>query len=115
MGIIEKIKEWFKPQRVTVCHYTIYFTTFDGEKHKYTKLNYCNPDAINCSVLDYFLIGRRDFISDDKGMVYPMSSVKSIYASPDSLVEVDAKEFGGYQMFWYEKKDIENGKILPFH
>lgn len=95
------------PILTTLFHYVICFKTVDGESHVYSNLCWCDPTAINCSVLDYYLIGK-NFLKDNIGTRYPIQNVISITAEVDgSKANVIMKSDGFTRQFYYQESEIE--------
>ena len=114
MKLLDKIHKWFKPEpeKIKVYHYTIVFSTKDNKEHRYSCLKYCDINALNCSVLEYYLSDRK-YLKDDKGIYYPIGSISNVHAELDSIVLTEAREFYGYPEIWYSEEDVKDGERLP--
>lgn len=104
---IKKLKI-FKPNVITLEKYKIVFKTIDGENHEYNKLNYADPNAILCSIGEYFLIGEK-FLKDDEDYIYPIENIQKIkFILVDKKENVIEKYVGGsIRYIWYPKKLIK--------
>lgn len=97
-----------KPQLTTLRHYKVHFKTVDGELHTFSKMCYCDESTINCTALDYYLIGMYR-LQDDEGIFYPISNVIKIFAELDDTIENVIVDYCGlsYGATWYKKSEIE--------
>lgn len=104
----DKIKKFLEPETVTLTHYIIKFRTVDGVDHEFNRMSYIDENAIICSPLEYYLIGK-EYLKDDEGVFYPMNNIISIRAVKDETINnVVEKSYGGsFRYTWYCKGDIE--------
>lgn len=86
--IFEKYKNIKKPKTVTLEHYSLEFKTTDGEIHQYTKMPYGDPDAVLCSLVDYYILGKDKFghIQDNDGVKYLLKNIIWIKDTKDDVV-----------------------------
>ena len=91
---------------ITVIHYTVFFTTVDNEKHKYSHFSYVNPNSITCSIPEYLMIfiKKDGYIEDDAGAMYPLQNIISIKWTMDSTINVI--ESNPYEVFYYSSQAI---------
>lgn len=109
-GFKKKIKEIKKPKTTTLEKYHIHFKTIDGEMHTFTRLCAANPNAIVCSIPDYFMIDKK-YLEDDEEVKYPINNIVSIrFELADTIKNViEISEGYGFctKQLWYPKETIK--------
>lgn len=92
---------------ITAIHYTVFFTTIDNKKHKYSCFSYVNPNSITCSIPDYLMIfvKNKGYIEDDAGIMYPLQNIISIKWTMDSTIKVI--ETSPYEVFYHLSEAID--------
>ena len=109
-GFKKKVKEIERPKTTTLEKYHIHFKTVDGETHKLTKLRAANPNAIACSIPDYYMLDRK-YLEDDEGVKYPINNIVSIRFELAETIE-NVIELGDdwglcIKQLWYPKETIK--------
>lgn len=105
--IFEKYKSVKEPKTVTLEHYSLEFKTADGEIHQYTKMPYGNPDAVLCSLVDYYILQKGEFghIQDDDGVKYLLKSIIWIKNTKDDVVHNVIEQWESrsldFKRIWY--------------
>jgi hypothetical protein len=109
-GFKKKTAEVTKPKTTTLEKYHIHFKTVDGEMHKLTKLRAANPNAIACSIPDFYMIDRK-YLEDDEGVKYPINNIVSIRFELADTIEnvIELGEDWGLciKQLWYPKETIK--------
>ena len=109
-GFKKKVKEVKRPATVTLEKYHIHFKTVDGEEHKFTRLSAANPDAIACSISNFYMIDRK-YLVDDEDVKYPINNIISIRFELVDTIEnvIDVSEDWGLciKQLWYPKETIK--------
>jgi hypothetical protein len=109
-GFKKKIAEIKKPKTTTLEQYHIHFKTVDGEMHKFTRLCAANPNAIVCSIPDYYMIDKK-YLEDDEDVKYPINNIISIRFELVDTIEnvIELSEECGLciKQLWYPKEEIK--------
>ena len=109
-GFKKKTAEVTKPKTTTLEKYHIHFKTVDGEAHKFTRMCAANPNAITCSVPDYYMIDKK-YLEDDEEVKYPINNIVSIRFELVDTIEnvIELSDDWGLciKQLWYPKKEIK--------
>lgn len=112
-GWFKKMSEQLEkenPLRVTLTGFDIEFTTLDGAKHIFSRVNYMDENTlIDRDGLHYYICDKK-FLKDDDGVIYPMENIISIRkVNVQLLTNVKAKHIPGtcYNKTYYPEEDIE--------
>lgn len=88
--------------------YKIVFTSLDGKKHEFSRMNYADDNSIQCSVGEYYLIGE-SFLKDDDDNIYPIDTIQNIrFDLVDKIENVIVRYIcGSIRQTWYSKNKIK--------
>lgn len=96
-------KRLIKPKTTTLYKYNVIFKSVDGCEHKFNNMYYADPNAIACSVGEYYLL-HKNFLRDEDDIYYPIGNIVSIKFELadkiENVVELD------YHVF-YSPNEIE--------
>lgn len=107
-GFKRKTTEVEKPKTTTLEKYHIHFKTVDGEMHKLTRLYAANPNAISCSIPNFYMIDRK-YLEDDEEVKYPVNNIISIRFELVKTIENVIELTDGFciKQLWYPKETIK--------
>jgi hypothetical protein len=109
-GFKKKIEKIKKPKTTTLEKYHIHFKTVDGEMHEFTRLCAANPNAIVCSIPDYYMIDKK-YLEDDEDVKYPVNNIISIQFelvdTIENVIELNAEYGLSLKQLWYPKEEIK--------